>query len=68
METAVEWLEKNLKMWLDNEDAFNDFKNFINKAKYKEKRQIINTYDSEWVESIGNGEDYYNQTFNSKKH
>jgi hypothetical protein len=65
--TAVEWLEKALK--LENYPKDGHMQKCIKKAKQMEKKQIIEAYkqgqhDSDPRET--DAEDYYNETYKSE--
>ena len=60
-QTAVEWLEQEF-IALQNYSV-NEFGLFA-KAKEMEKQQLIESYDEAEGKVIGNGEKYYNKTFN----
>jgi hypothetical protein len=65
-QTAVEWLhEKLTSTWFDVKSS----KEILEIAKEKEKRQIIDSYDS-GVWDVGcrnsDSEKYYNETFKTK--
>lgn len=65
--TAVEWLEKEIKLYVIRGNLHKEFK----KAKEMEKQQIIDAHGSKLKKSRGvtnyeywyTGENYYNDTF-----
>ncbi len=62
-QTAVEWLEKELK--LENYPKDGHIQQCIKKAKQMEKKQIIDA--AQWMTpSYADAEQYYNETFKSK--
>ena len=66
MNTAVEWLLKQLTM-----ANFEEQKIVINKAKEMEKQQIVLAYETAMETDVYNtplkiGLDYYNETFKDK--
>lgn len=67
-QTAVEWLEEQMKTWGDKPRWMRD--NIVEQAKAMEKEQIIRThlmarcYDS--PNSYNEAEEYYNETFKSE--
>jgi hypothetical protein len=71
MKTAMQELFSQLE--IEHPNLFNtntlEGRKFINDY-YKffelEKQQIIDAYDVVWVETIHNGEEYYNETFKNK--
>ena len=71
MKTAIQELFSQLE--IEHPNLFNtntlEGRKFINDY-YKffelEKQQIIDAYDVVWVETIHNGEEYYNETFKNK--
>ena len=68
-QTAVEWLEEQMKTWGDLPRWMRD--DIVNKAKEMEKEQIKNAYwngttDIEKKEALLIAEQYYNETFKSE--
>jgi hypothetical protein len=64
METAVEWLEKELK-----KIPFVKVDDVLKEAKEMEKQQIIDAYDNGKYITSGKefgGEQYYKETFKNK--
>jgi hypothetical protein len=68
MKTAMQELFSQLE--IEHPNLFNtntlEGRKFINdyyKFFEMEKQQIIDAYDVEWVETIKNGTEYYNETF-----
>jgi hypothetical protein len=65
MKTALEWLEDTLYPYLNKEDKeYTDV--LFNKAKEMEKEQIIKAYENTNSMAMY-GEQYYNETFNTKE-
>ena len=62
-QTAVEWLEEQMKTWGDLPRWMRD--DIVNKAKEMEKEQIINACNLD-KRNFENAEQYYNETFKSK--
>jgi hypothetical protein len=67
-QTAVEWLESNIGYWEKGKDMY---KEFFDKAKEMEKKQINNAFhqDRDSLSHYEDGsafEEYYNETFNEK--
>jgi hypothetical protein len=71
-QTAVEWLEEQMKTWGNLPIWMRD--DIVKKAKEMEKEQIINAWDNGYdkgtrdrIEKIsnpvGNAEQYYNKTY-----
>jgi len=66
-QTAVEWLEDNLLSEPWTEEHFKYNAECWDKAKEMEKEQIVNAYnDCEWTGEHEDGEQYYNETYESK--
>ena len=68
-QTAVEWLEEQMKTWGDLPRWMRD--DIVNKAKEMEKEQIIDAYEKAMETDIYStplkvGKDYYNETFKSE--
>jgi hypothetical protein len=71
MKTAMQELFSQLE--IEHPNLFNtntlEGRKFINdyyKFLVLEKQQIIDAYDVVWVETIHNGEEYYNVTFKTE--
>lgn len=62
-QTAVEWLEKALK--LENYPKDGHIQQCIKKAKQMEKEQIVKAYENTNSMAMY-GEQYYNETFKSE--
>ena len=61
--TAVEWLEKEIKLYVIRGNLHKEFQ----KAKEMEKQQIERAFMfGQYTVSIENGEEYYNETFKNK--
>ena len=67
-QTALEWLEEQMKTWGDLPRWMRD--DIVEKAKVMEKEQIIETYNkahSDGYKDIDKfGEQYYNEIFKSE--
>ena len=64
-QTAIEWLEEQMKTWGDLPRWMRD--DIVEKAKEMEKEQIESAYRKGYTESSwgrhSNSEQYYNETF-----
>jgi len=76
-QTAVEWLENQLKDVKYNRLEKNGYTNAVNnlytQAKQMEREQIVDAYTECWMNDGGNGfhkvkeaESYYNETYGDK--
>jgi hypothetical protein len=74
-QTAVEWLDEQLQIMdsksynniIEIEMGRDNYRDIIEQAKQMEKEQIINAYnDCEWTGDHEDGEQYYNETYESK--
>ena len=70
-QTAVEWLQVQIKNCPTAENLMNNIDGFLMEAKKMEKQQIIEAHGSKLISPKGlaseywvNGEEYYNKTFN----
>jgi hypothetical protein len=61
-QTAINWLFK--KLFDEPKDKLTWYA-ILEQAKEMEKEQIIESYDEAEGKVIGNGEKYYNKTFNN---
>jgi len=66
-QTAVEWLEKRIRVELIYEQDVL-FEELFNQAKQMEKERIVNAYnDCEWTGDYEDGEQYFNETFKQQE-
>ena len=64
-QTAVEWLEEQMKTWGDLPRWMRD--DIVKQAKEMEKAQIKNAYNSGWGVITDTATDYYKKTYDSKR-
>jgi hypothetical protein len=67
-QTAVEWLQEQLKKGvdfnpLDKNSYLDNVEKLFNQAKAMEREQIIDAYDKNKMGRVDYGEQYYNETY-----